>query len=782
MYSYASKMKKDITTQAKLFVKDYFEAVSALILFFPYFFSLVPLLSTLFYPWKRIITNKETRGFSFSEYCNRLLLNLISSLIGATMRFSLISFCLIFEFGYLLALPLITVIYFCVILPIQIGLYRIRPTIEEIREKNKKTFMASHCLKTENTIATSEWFEEVWAKQLIEKKWWDKKILFSYPPLARDWSIGYTPTLDAYVEDLTSSSYQATPHHVVGRKNELIQMQEVLSKSGEANIILVGEEGVGKRTVIDALARLIYEGQTGKQLAYKRILKLNMEKILTTYTDEKQREQFFESLLEEAVQAERVILLIENIDRYCASGEDRIDLTSSIEKFARQNAIQFVGITTPFFYQRYIFSNEKMSRLFTRIGVKEITKDEALSTILHIIPSFEAKYNFIIPYETGKAVVEKSEFYITAIPFPEKAIELLDQTATHVYTQMKENGAAQKMVILPESVDVVLTEKTHIPTSLTSDMKTKLLSLERLLEERVVFQTEAITALSAAVRRSFILLGRRKKPLASFLFLGPTGVGKTETAKALSAIFFGSESYLTRFDMSLYQSKDDIKTLIGSLESGLPGLFVKAIREQPYAVLLLDELEKAHPDLINIFLTVIDEGYFTDGFGKRVDCKNLIIIGTSNAGADYIYDQNKILNKINSVIATGGDTSPNEIARSPTAPRNDSKFIDYLIQNKLYSPEFLNRFDGVVVYNPISDNALLLLAKRMSGAVRDTIMSLYQIRIVVKDDTLVEIIKKHYNPAFGARNLEHIITQEIEDKIATMLLENKIAEGSVITL
>ncbi|MFZ2992320.1 MAG: AAA family ATPase [Microgenomates group bacterium] len=768
-------MKKDALPYIRQSVKNYIEVVGNLIVFFPYFFSFIPLLKTLFYPWKHIVTKKEIRGFSFSEYFNRLLLNLMSSCIGASMRMSLISFFILFETIYILTLPITTIIYMVFVLPINTVFFLTQPTDEEVKEKRKNVFMASHCLKGENTLIVSSWFEELWSKEKVVQKWWDKKTLFSYPPLARDWAVGYTPTLDVYVEDLTSSTYQSTPRHIVGRKNELEEMQEVLSKSEEANIVLVGEEGVGKRTVLDALARLIYEGQTGKQLAYKRILKLNMEKILTTFTDMKQREQFFEELMDEATQAEQVIILIENIDKYCASNEGRIDLTGSFEKYARKSTIQFVGITTPFFYQRFIFSNEKMNRLFTRIDVKEIAKEEALSTILHIIPQFELKYNLTIPFETGKAVIEKSEFYITSIPFPEKAIELLDQTASHVYTkQEQKNAMKQKTVVFPELVDVVLTEKTHIPTRMTDDMRKKLLALEHLLEERVVFQSDAISQLSAAIRRSFILLGKRKKPLATFLFLGPTGVGKTETAKALSSIFFGNDSYLTRFDMSLYQSKDDIKTLVGSLESGQPGLLSKAIRELPYAVLLLDELEKAHADLINMFLTVIDEGYFTDGFGKRVDCKNLIIIATSNAGADFIYKQQGVLNKLSDAIQ---EQNVIDASQSATA-----SLIDHLIQSHIFSPEFLNRFDGVISYNAISNDAIMSIAKKMSQSVQDTIFSLYQIKLSIKDETLLAAIQKHYNPRFGARNLEHVVTTEIEDKIATLLLEKKVGEGQTIIL
>lgn len=765
-------MTKDIKLYIKRIMQDYFEAIYTLIFFFPYFFSLGPLTKTLFYPWKHIVTKKEIRGFSFTEYFNRLLLNSMSSLIGASMRLSLISFCFIFEVLYVLSLPITTLLFICIILPIFVILYLLNPTEEEVKEREKAAFLASHCLKQENNIRVVEWFEERWQKYTGEKRWWDKKLLFSYPPLARDWAVGYTPMLDNYCEDLTNSIYQSQTRHIVGRKQELVEMQDILSKSEEANIILVGEEGVGKRTVVDALARLIYEGQTGIQLSYKRILKLNMEKILTVSVDLEQRQLFFEDLLQEASEAKSVILLMENIDKYCSSGEGRLDLTTSIEKFAKRSTIQFIGITTPFFFQRYLFPNKKIARLFVKVDVKEISKAEALTTLLHCIPQYEKTYSVAIPYETVSTVIEKSEFYITNIPFPEKAIELLDQTAAHYY---KKNPS-----ILPEYVDVVLSGKTHIPTSLTEEMRKKLLGLETLLEQRVLFQKNALSQLAGAIRRSFILLGKRKKPLATFLLLGPTGVGKTETAKALAHIFFGNDStYLTRFDMSLYQSKDDIKILIGSLESGLPGLLSQAIREQPYAVLLLDELEKAHPNLLNIFLTIIDEGYFTDGFGRRIDCKNLIIIATSNAGSDYIYKQQVIMNKLDNAAIGGSD-----LGASPTREQNllQSHFIDYLIQNKIYSPEFLNRFDGVVAYDSISDAALLELAKKMSNSVQTTILNLYQIRIIVKEETLLDIIKKHYNPQFGARNLEHVVTQEIEDKLATLLLEKKVGEGQTIII
>lgn len=728
--------------------------IKTLLVFLPYFFSVSTLLRTFFYPWKLIVTKKETRGFSFSEWLNRMSLNIMSSGIGAIMRFSMISFFILFELIFILSLPILIVIYFVLILPVELILYHIQPTSEELLLQKQDKFIQSHCLKPdENASAVKQWF--------IALQNTESKGLFSYPPLARDWAYGYTPTLDEYVEDLTGPSYQSITRHVVGRGKELKLLQTVLGKSIEANAMVVGEEGVGKHTVVDALARMIYDGTCIKELAYKRVLKLNMEKILNRFTDLQQREAFFETLLSEAQEAKSIVIVIENIERYVSLGEGHLDLSPIIERYAKQSVIQFIGITSPFLYQRFLFPNEKIQRLFTKVDVPEISKEEAEETILHAVPTFEMRFNVIIPLETARAVVAKSEFYITHIPFPEKALALLDEVCSGLPNQ----------TILPEHIDQVLAKKTHIPTTLTEELKVKLLQLEDSLSSRVLFQEKAIHSLSAAIRRSFILLGKRKKPLATFLFLGPTGVGKTETAKAVADMFFGSQKYLVRFDMSLYQSKNDIKTLVGSIESGLPGQLSKTVREQPYAVLLLDELEKAHPDLINIFLTVIDEGYFTDGYGKRVDCKNLIIIATSNAGSQYSMKQQQIMQRLSDVGFA-----------EPQTQSSDLQVVNYLIQNHIFSPEFLNRFDGVIEYQPINEVSALAIAKKTIQSIQQSIYSLYRIKITVSDKTLLLMIKNGFDPVFGARNLERSLTQQVEDKIAELLLQNKVSEGQSISL
>lgn len=719
-------MKKDVSLFLKNTIHDFFDGALNLFIFFPYFFSVSALFKTLFAPWKNIVTKKTGRGFSLTEWSSRLFFNLISRLIGSTMRSCILLFYILLQSLYVILLPVIIVIFF-LLLPFFVIKFLIEKTEGEKKEIMKRLFLSTHLLKPENKQEVEGWFESYYQNHLHKKAWWRLQSLLSIPPLARDWAVGYTPLLDEYAEDLTRVEYQNHIKNVVGRKKEIERIENILIMNEEANVLIVGEEGVGKHTVVDALSKKIYEGSSSPILAYKRILKLNLEKVLTAYTDQKQRENFLEDLFGEASDAKNVILLIENLDKYVGSGPDRVDLSLPIEKYGKESAIQFIGITTPFFYQRFIFGNDKINRIFSKLDVAEISALEAKNTLLEVAYRFEEKNKVVIPYEAILEVIDKSEFYITYIPFPEKAFNLLDMGCAY-------GNQKHISVITPDIIDTVLSEKTHIPTHLTENMRKKLIDLETLLEERIIAQHEAIEKLTSAMRRSFILLGKRKKPLASFLFFGPTGVGKTETSKALADIFFGSEKYLLRFDMSLYQTTGDIKTLIGSIESGIPGLLSKTVRENPYAVLLLDEIEKADKDLLNIFLTLIDEGYFTDGFGKKVDCKNLIVIATSNAGADF------------------------------------------------FLPEFINRFDGVVTYHPVTQESIFVLAKRMIQEVKETMFKMYKIHIIVTDETLKDLTQKGYDPQFGARNLQRVIAQELEDKIAQLILEKKVVEGGTIIL
>ncbi|MCS6956397.1 MAG: AAA family ATPase [Patescibacteria group bacterium] len=703
-------------------LKNFGEAVVDIFIFLPYFFSVSTLFKTLFYPWKNLQSKKKTPGFSFSEWLDVLFFNLISCSIGFFMRFSIIFFYFILQISFIIILPFIALLSFVFFIPIGYIIYLFKKTPEEEKQILKEEFIKKRCLKEENKALVEDWFEQYYKNHLFKKSWWKLENLMSIPPLARDWSYGYTPNLDQYAIDLASPSYLNHINNIVDREKEINQIELILSKNKTANVIVVGDEGVGKHTIIDALAKKIYLGKTNVNLMYKRILKIDMEKIGSQVN-------LFESLLDEAVQADNIILFIDNFEKYT-------NWEISLEKYASSDRLQILAITTPFFYQKFIYPNEKTNQFFSKVDVYEISKEEAMKILMEKFYELENYHQVIISYEAIKEAVEKSEFYLTYIPFPEKAVDLLDTAC--VYIKNKNKDLKTKPIITPDDINKILTEKTHVPVTLTSQMKEKLLSLELLLKNEVVEQDEAINKLSSALRRSFLLIGKRKKPLASFLFLGPTGVGKTQTAKAIAKVFFSSNNqnqsqsstlkskYLIRFDMSNYQSKYDIPKLIGDINTNEPGLLTTAIRNQPYGVLLLDELEKADINLLNIFLTVIDEGYFTDGFGHHVDCKNLVIIATSNA--------------------------------------KDESF---------FPPEFINRFDGVITFNHLSFKAIKLIAQKIINDLEKEIFALYNVKIKIKDETLNHLVEVGYSPEYGARNMERIIRDEIEDKIAKIILSDK---------
>lgn len=738
-------------------IGNFFEGLYNFILFFPYFFSVTALLGTLFSPWKGLTDTTKKRGFSFESMISTLSFNMISSGLGFAMRMTILAFFFFFQMVYILSIPFVILIFFAT-LPLQYFIYALSPTPEQKKQQAEAQFLKAHVLNPANEPYVKQWFDKQYDEKQKKAQWWKLENLLNTTPLARDWTLGFTPKLDNYAIDMTDPVYQSHIGHMVGRSKEIALVEQALLKSGEANVVIVGEEGVGKHTIIDSFAQNIFKGLCNPLLAYRRVLKLQMEKILSKFQDQKSREQFLDELLAEAAKSHGVILCIENIDKYISSGSaDRIDLTGPIVEYGKTNKLQIIGLTSPFAYDKYIFPNEKVRNIFAKLDVKEISKPEALQILLDNNHTMEYRYKLHIPFETLQTVIEKSDFFITDIPFPEKAIQLLDTACVYVNEKLKQK------VVMPDMIDAVLSEKTHTPTALTADMKTKLLGLEKELQVRVVNQDEAVHDLASSMRRAFLLLGKRRKPLTSFLFLGPTGVGKTETAKAIAATFFNSENAIMRFDMSLYQSKEDIPKLIGSADTQNPGLLSDAIREKPYGVLLLDEIEKADKNLLNVFLTILDEGYFTDGFGKRVDCKNLVIIATSNAGADYLFERMK-------GVQTGG----------PAITTNE--LIDYLVKKGYYTPEFLNRFDGVIAYKPISGNSMVPIARKMLQAIEAQIYELYKVKLEVSDATLEAVLQRNFDPAFGARNLDRVLRNEIEDQVAQIILAGKAAPGSTIKM
>lgn len=748
-------MKSTISSFALTQSLYYWRAITKLYRFFPKVCSAPLLIHTLFFPWKRVYLTKQIPGFSFEEFLGRASSNLISSIIGFILRMTVLTICMFLIMNLtILAVPAFLVFVLWVVL-VRYPTLLLEPVEEESKRRLHDEFLRLRVIKPEYQPMGDAWFAHWYERNRKKADWSGLDHLFAIPPIGRDWHMGFSVTLDRYSIELTRPSAHAP--QLVGRKKEIDQIEMILTKSAESNVVVVGKEGVGKHTIVEALAKRIYEGKSAGPLAYKRMLLLSTETILSATSDPSGKREIVRQMLEEAARAGNIILVIDTLDRYVSEGSGRIDLTDIIEPFAKGKDVQIIGITTPTMYQTYLYPNGKINQLFQKVDVYEISENEARTILMDATPAMEIRFGIIIPYDTIYTVVEKSEYYLTHIPFPEKAIELLDEACAFV---SRKQAPKTVSLVTPDVIDAVLSEKTHIPTKLTEHTISKLNALEAALSSRIIDQPEAIARVAAAIRRAFLVFGKRKKPLATLLLLGPTGVGKTQTAKEIANFFFESQTHLYRFDMASYQTKEGIHTLIGTPDKRIPGLLTQTIREHPYGVLLLDELEKADKDLRNIFLTIIDEGYFTDGAGEPVNCKNLIIIATSNAGSDLLYQ--------NSTNAASIHT-----AQSMT---------DYLVEQDIFEPEFLNRFDEIILYRSLSVRSFVRIARLVLESIITGIKKQHGVTLIVADAYLHSLIEGAYNQKFGARNIERILKTKVEDIVAQKIFAKEVTEGDTVTL
>ncbi len=397
---FMEKQKEDFVVYFKRKASGFFTGIFNVFIFLPYYFSVIQLVKTFFYPWKKLVTVKKSAGFSFEEWAGRLSFNMISSGMGVVMRGLVLFIYIIVEMLYVLSLPFL-IAFFLVFIPFGYVFYSLKKLDTEKKALLKDDFIKKRLLSQENMAMVEKWFESYYATYIQRPPWWAFTSLFSSPPLGRDWSMGYTPTVDHYSEELTKSKKHFKD--LVDREKEIHHITLALSKSDEANVIIVGDEGVGKHTIIEGLAKRIYEGKINPLLAYKRILKLDIEQIISQSVDTSQKETLLKSIFQEAQMAGNIIICIDNFDKYISGvSSDRIDLTTTIASFARSERVQFIGITTPFFYQKFVMSNDTIHRLFEKIDVYEITAVEAMEVLMKAVFDIESRYQLIIPYETIK--------------------------------------------------------------------------------------------------------------------------------------------------------------------------------------------------------------------------------------------------------------------------------------------------------------------------------------------------------------------------------------------
>lgn len=635
-----------------------------------------------------------------------------------------------------------------------------------------------------------------------------------------------TPTLDSLARDLTKLAKENKLDPVVGRSREVKRLIQILSRRTKNNPVLVGEPGVGKTAIAEGLAQKIILGEVPEDMQEKRLMMLDMGSLVAGTKYRGEFEDRMKKVIDEIYNDGQVILLIDELHTLIGAGgaEGAIDASNILKPALARGELQTIGATTLDEYQKYIEKDSALERRFARIQVDEPTPEEAEVILQGLRTRYEEHHGVEITDEAVRAAVNLSVRYITSRQLPDKAIDLIDESAAKVrldqtdhltkstvikleidelvqekeaaiQKQDFENAAQlrrqekalrkklQKVSaieakqeqgysdrVTEEDVATVVSEWTGVPLQqLEKKESERLLELEGLLHERVVGQDEAVKAVSRAIRRARSGLKDPDRPIGSFMFLGPTGVGKTELAKALSEVMFGSEDALIRVDMSEFMEKYSTSRLIGSppgyvgYDEG--GQLTEKIRQKPYSVILLDEVEKAHPDVFNLLLQVLDDGHLTDSKGRKVDFRNTIMIMTSNIGATQIREEKNVGFNVQDVT-------------------KDHKAMQKRILEELkkaFRPEFLNRIDETVVFHSLSKDEIHTIVQIMSKAIIKRLKE-QDIQVKITPSAIDVIGKAGFDPEYGARPIRRALQKEIEDRLSEALLGGEIRLGDHVTV
>lgn len=564
-----------------------------------------------------------------------------------------------------------------------------------------------------------------------------------------------TPTLDHFSRDLTLAAKYGRLDFCVGRQEELSSILEAFS-SGHYGVLLVGQPGVGKRTIVSGVARLMVEERVPDQLKDRRLVEIDVPSIVGGANASQAQERLL-ACIGEASRSGNIILYISNIENMVgvsAGSQESLDLSEVLSEALQNGNVFCVATATSENYARYI-ENKALGQIMTTVGVDEPGKNEAIRILESQAGRLENRYGIYFVYGALEKAVDLSDRYMHDKSLPEKAIFLLEKAASLAAKDKAGRGGACSSEYVAKAVE----EMTGIPAGKVSESEgQKLLQLEERLSRRMVGQKEAVKAVANSLRRARVALKDSKRPIASFLFLGPTGVGKTELAKTVSDLYFGSEDYMIRVDMSEYQYADSVKKMIGD-EQGTLGYLTEAVRKKPFALVLLDEIEKAHPDILNLFLQILDDGRLTDGQGRTISFSESIIIATSNIGAVMIQDRIK------------AKTSVEEIKR---------ELVDEQL-NKFMRPELINRFDGIIVFTPLSQDEVFQIGVLMLKKIKK---NLEQKGIGFKADKqgTAVLARAGYDPKFGARPLRRLLQERVEDIIAAKMLAGEIRRRDTVLI
>lgn len=635
-----------------------------------------------------------------------------------------------------------------------------------------------------------------------------------------------TTTLDNFSRDLTALAREGKLDPVIGREKEIQRVIQILSRRTKNNPCLIGEPGVGKTAVVEGLAQMIVLGDVPETIAKKRVMTLDLSGMVAGSKYRGEFEERIKRVLAEVMEDGEVLLFIDEIHTIIGAGsaEGAIDASNILKPSLARGEIQLVGATTIDEYRKYIEKDSALERRFQPVTVEEPSEEETYEILKGLRKAYEDHHKVQITDDALKAAVKLSARYINDRFLPDKAIDLIDEASSKqrltsfveppqikeieqeiallekqkeaaikaeayekageikkkqqkkrdriekIRDKWQKDKTSRKLVVDENEIADVVSGWTKIPVKkLEEEESERLKKLESILHERVVGQEEAVTAVARAIRRGRVGLKDPKRPIGSFLFLGPTGVGKTELCKALAEAMFGTETALIRVDMSEYMEKHSVSKMIGSppgyvgYDEG--GQLSEKVRRNPYSVILFDEIEKAHPDVFNILLQVLDDGHITDAQGRKIDFKNTILIMTSNAGAENIISPKRL-----------GFTSIDD-------EKENYRFMkDRVMEEvkKIFKPEFLNRIDEVMVFHPLNKENMKEIVSIMLKTINKRTTQQMGIKIHVTEEGQEYLIEKGYDPKYGARPLRRTIQNMIEDKLAEKILDGAVKEGDEV--
>ena len=632
-----------------------------------------------------------------------------------------------------------------------------------------------------------------------------------------------TKTLSQYGRDLTESAHKGEIDPVIGRDNEINRIIQILSRRTKNNPVLIGEPGVGKTAVAEGLALKIAEGEVPEHLKSKRVFSLDLTSMIAGTKYRGDFEDRIKNAIDEVKKSDDIILFIDELHTIIGAGsaEGSADAANILKPSLARGDFQVIGATTLEEYRKYIEKDAALERRFQPVTVGEPSKDEAVQILKGLKDRYEAHHKVKISDEAIESAVELSSRYIADRYLPDKAIDLIDEAAskvrlssltappeikeleekvesleqekssavqeqdferaakirdeqkdaknrlTKLKDEWKEKSGSINGVVTKEDIAVIISDWTKIPVvELTKEESTRLLNMENILHERVVGQHEAVTAVAKAIRRGRVGIKDPNRPMGSFIFLGPTGVGKTELCKDLASAMFGDENAMLRLDMSEYMEKHTVSRLVGSppgyvgYEEG--GQLTEKVRRKPYSVVLFDEIEKAHPDVFNMLLQILEDGRLTDSQGRTVDFKNTVIIMTSNVGARLIVDKQQSLG----------------FTQNSTENANIKETVIAELK-KVFRPEFLNRVDDIIVFSKLSKDEIKEIAKKMLSNLSKRLADI-GVNISFTDKVVEKIADEGFDDTYGARPLRRAIVSNIEDKLSEKLLDNTFSESDTV--